>query len=123
MLIMFDDMISAMEANKSHIVTGLFMRDRKLNISLVFMSQIYFKMPKDIILNMTYYFIMKISNKREIQQIGLNHLPDTGFKDFMKLYKHFQQTMQFFHQIIYEDIARTYYKIAVNEKLIQSIIK
>ena len=60
-------------------VTELFLRGRKLNISLVFISQSSFKVPKTIRLNATYYFIMKISNKRELQQIASNHFSDTDF--------------------------------------------
>ena len=86
---MFDDMIADMESNKklSPKVTELFLRGRKLNISLVFISQSYFKVPKTIRLNATHYFIMKIPNKRELQQIASNHSSDIDFKDFMKLYK------------------------------------
>ena len=82
-------MIADMESNKklSPIVTELFLRGRKLNISLVFISQSYFKVPKTIRLNATHYFIMKIPNKRELQQIASNHSSDTEFKDFMKLYR------------------------------------
>ena len=64
-----------------------FFRGRKLDISLVFMSQSYFKVPKTIRVNVTYYFIMKIPNKRELQQIASNHSSDISFKDFMKLSK------------------------------------
>ena len=65
-LIVFD-MIAEMINNKklSSIVTELFIRDRKLNICLVFITQSYFKVPKDVRLNTTHFFIMKISNKRE----------------------------------------------------------
>ena len=78
-----------MESNKklSPIVTEMFLRGRKLNISLVFASQSYFKVPKTIRLNATNYFIIKISNKRELQQIASNHSSDIDFKDFMRLYK------------------------------------
>ena len=81
-------MIGHMEADKklSPIVTELFLRGRKLNISFAFIPQSYFKVPKTISLNVT-HFIMKILNKREPQQIMLNHLSDIEFKDFMKLYK------------------------------------
>ena len=76
-----------MEAKKKFgpIVTELFLRGRKLNISLVFISQSYFHIiqPKTIRLNATHYFIMKMPNKREFQQI----VSDIEFKDFMKLYK------------------------------------
>ena len=91
MLIGFDDMIADMESNKklSPKVTELCLRVRKLNISLVFISQSYFKVPKTIRLNATHCFIIKIPNKRELQQIASNHLPDIDSKDFMKLYKDF----------------------------------
>ena len=74
-LIVFDDMIADMINNKklNSIVTELFIRGRKLNISLVFITQSYFKVPKDVRLNTTHFFIMKILNKRELQQIALNH--------------------------------------------------
>ena len=65
----------------------MFLRGRKLNI--VFISQSYFKVPKTIRLNATHYFIMKIPNKRELQQIALNHSSAIDFKDFMKLYKEY----------------------------------
>ena len=69
------------------IVTELFIRGRKLNISIVFIMQSYFKVPKDVTLNSTHFFIMKIPNKRELEQIALNHSSDVDFKDFIKIYK------------------------------------
>ena len=88
-LIVFVDMIADMiNNNKSTlIVTELFIRGRKLNISIAFIRQSYFKVPKDVILNSTHFFIMKIPNKRELQQIALNLLSDIDFKDFMEIYK------------------------------------
>ena len=88
-LIVFDDMIADMINNKklNSIVTELFIRGRKLNISLVFITQSYFKVPKDVRLNTTHFFIMKIPNKRELQQSALNHLSDIDFKDFIDIYK------------------------------------
>ena len=69
MLIVFDARIADMNNNKklNSIVTELFIRGRKLNISLVFITQSYFKVPKDVRLNSTHFSIMKISNKRELQ--------------------------------------------------------
>ena len=67
----------------------MFLTERKLNISLVLISQSYFKVPRTIRLNAAHYFIMKISNERELQQIASNHLSDIDFKDFMKLYKYY----------------------------------
>ena len=89
MLIVFGDMIADMEFNKkkkSFVVTELFLRGRKLIISLVFIPQSYFQMPKTIKANVTHYFNMKILNKRKLWQIASNHLSDLGFKDCMKLY-------------------------------------
>ena len=89
MLIVFDDMIADMFSNEnvSPIVTDLFIRGRELNISLVFITQSYFAVPKNIKLNCTHYFIMKIPNKRELQQIAFNHSSYNDFKDFMNLAK------------------------------------
>ena len=88
-LIVFDDMIADMINNKklNPVVTELFIRGRKLNISTVFITQSYFKVPKDVRLNSTLFFIMKIPNKRELQKIPLNHSSDIDFKDFIKIYK------------------------------------
>ena len=88
-LIVFDDMIADMIKNKelNSIVTELFIRGRKLNISLVFITQSYFKVPRDVRLNTNHFFIMKIPNKRKLQQIVLNHSSDIDFKDFAKIYK------------------------------------
>ena len=63
------------------------MGGRKLNISIVFITQYYYKVPKDVRLNSTHFFIMKISNIRELQQIPLNHSSDIDFEDFIKIYK------------------------------------
>ena len=88
-LIVFDDIIVDMINNKklNKIVTELFIRGRKLNISIVFITQSYFKVPKDVRLNATHFFIKKIPNKRELQHIALNHSSDINFKDFMKIFK------------------------------------
>ena len=88
-LIVFDDMIADMINNKklNPIVTELFIRGRKLNMSIVFITQSYFKVPKDVRLNSKHVFIMKIHNKRELQQIALNHSSYIDFKDFMKIFK------------------------------------
>ena len=69
------------------IVTELFIRDKKLNISIVLITKSYFKVLKDVRLNSTHFFNMKIPNKRELQQIATNHSSDIDFKDFMKIYK------------------------------------
>ena len=65
----------------------MFIRWRKLNISIVFITQSYFSVPKDVSLNSTHYFIMKINNRKELQNIAINHFPDIDYKDFLKLYR------------------------------------
>ena len=81
-------MIADMLSNKKlyPIVFELFIRGRKLNISFVFITRSYFAVPKNR-LNSTHYFVMKIPNKRELQQIAFNHSSDIDFQDFMNLYK------------------------------------
>ena len=74
-------------AKNNSIVTELFIRGRKINISLVFVTQSYFKVPKDVRLNSTHFFIMKIPNKRELQQIALNHSSDIKTKDFINIHR------------------------------------
>ena len=69
------------------VVIDLFIRGRKLNTSIVFIMQSDFKVPKDVRLNSTQFFITKIPNKRELQQIASNHSSDIDFKDFMNIYK------------------------------------
>ena len=88
-LIVFDYMIADVINSKrlNPVATELLIRGRKLNVSIVFITQSYFKVPKDVRLNSTHFFIMKIPNKRELQQIALNHSSDINFKDFMKIYK------------------------------------
>ena len=88
-LIVFDDMIAGMINNKklNPIVNALFIRDRKLNISIVFITKSYYKVPKEVRLNSTHFFIMKIPNKSELQHIALNHSSGIDFKDIMKIYK------------------------------------
>ena len=88
-LIVFDDMIADMIHNKklNSIVTELFIRGRKLNISLVFITQSYLKAPKDVRLNTTHFFITKILSKRELQQIATNHSSDISAEDFVNIYR------------------------------------
>ena len=87
-VIVFDDMIADILSNKglNTIVTELFNRGRKLNISLVFITQTYFVVLKNIRLNSTHYFLIKIPNKIEHQQIAFNHSSDIDFPDFMNIY-------------------------------------
>ena len=79
------DILSNKKLNS--IVTELFIRGRKINISLVFIRQSYFAVPKNIRLNSTHYFVMKTPNEKELQQTAFNHSSDIDFQDFMNLYK------------------------------------
>ena len=71
------------------IVTELFIRGRKLNIYLVFITESYFKVPKNVRLNTIHLFIAKVPNKRQLQQIAINHSSDTSAKDFINIYRKF----------------------------------
>ena len=88
-LIVFDDKIVDIHKKEklNPIVTEIFIRVRKLNISTIFITQSYFALPKTIRLSFTCYFIMKIPNQREREQIPYNHSADINFQDIVNLYK------------------------------------
>ena len=88
-LIVFKDMIADIMSTKTFqaVIKELFIRCRKLNISLVFITQSYFSVPKDVRLNSTHYLIMKINNKRELQNIAINHSAGIDYHDFKKIYR------------------------------------
>ena len=85
----FDDMIADMLSNKKRnpMITELFIRVRKLNIPLVFITQSYFAAREYITLNSTHYSIMKIPDKGQLQQAAFNHLSDNDFQNFINLCK------------------------------------
>ena len=74
-LIVFDDMIADIMTNNKFkaIIKELFIRCKKSNISLAFLTQSYFSVPKDAKLNSTHYLIMKINNRRKLESIAINH--------------------------------------------------
>ena len=88
-LIVLDSMIADIMSNKQFqvITKELFIRCRKVNISLVFIPQSYFSAPKDVRLNSTHYLIMKINNKKELKNISINHSSDIYYKDFATVYR------------------------------------
>ena len=88
-LIVFDDMIADIMTNKKFqaIIKELFIRCRKLNISLVFITQSYFSVPKDVKLNSSHYLIMKIYNRIELKNIAIDHSADIDYQDFKKIYR------------------------------------
>ena len=89
------------------IIKQLLIRCIKLHISLLFITQSYFSVPKDVRLNSTHYLIMKIHNKRELQNIAINLFADIDYKDFVKIYREckkepysFWQLIQHYQQVI-----------------------
>ena len=90
-LIIFDDMIADIIRSEKFkaIVKELFIRYRKLNISIVFITQSYFRSPKDSRLNSTHYILMKIGNKKELKSIAEENSGHLDFKDFLKIYNYF----------------------------------
>ena len=97
-LIVFDDVISDIMINKRFQTTiqELLIRCRKLNISLVFITQSYFSVPKEVRSNSTHYLIMKIHNRRELQQTAINHSSEIDYKDFQKIYRNCTKEPYFF---------------------------
>ena len=88
-LIEFHDMIADIMTNKKFqvIIKEPFIRCRKLNTSIVFITQCYFSVPKDVRLNSTHYLIMKFNNNKELQNIAINHSANNDYKDIMKIYR------------------------------------
>ena len=89
-LIVFDDMIADIEYNKNfkRIIKELFYRARKINVSIVFITQSYFRTLKDARLNSTHYILMKIGNKKELKRIAEEKSGHLDYKDFFKMYNH-----------------------------------
>ena len=98
MLIEFDDMIVDMLSDKklNPVVTELFIRGKQLQVSLVFITQSYFAVPKNTRLNSIQYFVMKIPNKGEIQQNAFSYSSDTDFQKFTNFHKKYMQSHIFF---------------------------
>ena len=88
-LIIFDDMISHVMSDKKaeEILKDVFIRCRKLNISPCFLTQSYFLVSKDVRLNCTHYVLFKLNNKRELQNIAINHSADIDYNDFIKIHR------------------------------------
>ena len=85
----FDEMIADIMTNRriQAIINELFIRSRKLNSSLVFITQSCFSVPKDVRLNSTHYLIMEINHRKELQNIAINHSADIDYKDFIKMFR------------------------------------
>ena len=89
-LMVFDDMIADIEYNKNfkRIIKELFYRARKINVSIVFITQSYFRALKDARLNSMHYILMKIGNKKELKSIAEEKLGNLDYKDFLKVYNY-----------------------------------
>ena len=90
-------MIADIMTNKTFqaLIKELFIRCRKLNIFLVFITQSYFSVPKDVRLNSTHYLIMKINNRKELQNIAINHSADIDYNNFVKIYREYTKEPYF----------------------------
>ena len=90
-LIVFVDIIVDIMTNEKFqaMIKELFIRCRKLNISLVFITQSYFSVPKEVRLNSTHYLIMKINPRKELQNVAINHSANIDYKDFIKIYREY----------------------------------
>ena len=99
-------MISHVISDKKaqQILKDLFIRCRKLNISICFLTQSYFSVPKNIRLNCTHYILFKLNNKRELQNIAINHLADIDYNDFIKIYRHCTENLLIFLLLILKTI-------------------
>ena len=102
--IIFDDMIADIMGNQKFqaIIKELFISCRKLNFSLVFITQSYFSVPKDVRLNTTHFFIMKINNRIELKGIPTYHSADIEYNDFKKIYRDCRKN----HIIFWQKILR-----------------
>ena len=122
-LIIFDDMIAYImrsEKFKAILKELFFIRCRKLNISIVFITQSYFRTPKDARLNSTHYILMKIGNKKELKSIAEENLGHLDFKDFSKIYNYCTNNPYSFMIVDTRPTARVTFKKNFNEPIQQS---
>ena len=106
-------MIADIMSNKKFqaVAKELFIRRRKLNVSLVFINQCYFSVPKDVRLNSIHYLVMKINNKRELWDIAINHSANIDYKDFVKIYRELYKRTVFFFDNWYYVTREWFFKI------------
>ena len=118
-LIIFDDMIDDIMRREKFqaIVKEFFIRCRKVNISIVFITKSYFRTPKDARLNSTHYIIMKIGNKKELKSIGEENSGHLDFKDFLKIYNHCTKDPYSFMMVDTRPTARVTFKKNFDEPL------
>ena len=118
-LIIFDDMIAdIMRSEKFQaIVKELFIRCRKLNISIVFITQSYFRTPKDARLKSTHYILMKIGNKKQLKSIAEEISGHLNFKDFLKIYNYCTNEPYSFMMVDNRPTARVTFKKNFDEPI------
>ena len=118
-LIIFDDLISDIMRSEKFkaIVKELFIRCRKLNISIVFITQSYFRTPKDARLNSTHYILMKIGNKKELKSIAEENSGHLVFKDFLKIYNYCTREPNSFMMVDTRPTARVTFKKNFDESI------
>ena len=111
-LTVFDDMIADIEYNKNfkQIIKELFYRARKINVSIVFITQSYFRALKDAILNSTHYILMKIGNKKELKRIVEEKSGHLDYKDFLEIYNYCTKEPYSFMTIDVRPTATTQFK-------------
>ena len=124
-LIIFDDMIADIMRSEKFkaIVKELFIRCRKLNISIVLITQSYFKTPKDTRLNSTHYILMKISNKKELKSIAEENTGYLDFKGFLKIYNYCTKEPYSFMMVDTRPTASVTFKKGFNEPIDFNIYK
>ena len=118
-LIIFDDMIADIMRSERYkaIVKELFIRCRKPNISIVFVTQSYFRTPKDARLNSTHYILMKMGKKKELKSIAEENSGHLDFKDFLKIYNHCTRDPYSFMMVDTRPTARVTFKKNFDEPL------
>ena len=118
-LIIFDDVIADIMRSEKFkaIFKELFIRCRKLNISIVFITQSYFRTPKDARLNSTHYILMKIGNKKELKSIAEENSGHLDFKEFLKIYNHCTRDPYSFMMVDTRPTARVTFKKNFDESI------
>ena len=118
-LTVFDDMIADIEYNKNfkQIIKELFYRTRKINVSIVFITQSYFRALKDARLNSTHYILMKIGNKKELKRIAEEKFGHLDYKDFLKIYNYCTRETYSFMTIDTRPTASVISKKKMNEPI------
>ena len=118
-MIVFDDMIADIEYNKifKRIIKELFYRARKMNVSIVFITQSYFRALKDARLNSTHYILMKIGNKKELKRIAEEKSGQLNYKDFLKMYNYCTEKPYSFMLIDARPTASVTFKKNFNEPI------